>query len=253
MKKLSGQSGFTVVEGLLILLLVGIIGGTGYYVWHANKSANKNLSNANVSATTLTKDNKLVKTYADCMKRGGQEKLPENGHDVCVMPNGKKFTSPAQEKQHSYTTTTPDTSGGYFVIKEWDVRAKYSGSLTLQYTFDGTNKDYAIASFGSTQLAGVVKGECTTEQGAAGYIERGKPTDHYINPVGDDSGKTLAQKADEVKTSQFPYLKQVGGYVYSIAQSPEKCAEPVAADDLQLQTRKAVYAIFTNLEAVPSH
>jgi hypothetical protein len=74
MKK--NQSGFSIVEGLLILVIVGILGGTGWYVWNSNKKANDLLNSAdkssNVTATPNkkkvdTKDNKPVdtKTFTD--------------------------------------------------------------------------------------------------------------------------------------------------------------------------------------------
>ncbi len=37
--KIKSQAGFSVVEVLLLVVLVLGIGGVGYYVWHANKSA----------------------------------------------------------------------------------------------------------------------------------------------------------------------------------------------------------------------
>lgn len=40
MKKLNNK-GFSVVEGLLILVVIGIIGGAGYYVWNKNSKSEK--------------------------------------------------------------------------------------------------------------------------------------------------------------------------------------------------------------------
>ncbi len=37
--KIKSQSGFSVVETLLLVVLVLAIAGIGYYVWHANKSS----------------------------------------------------------------------------------------------------------------------------------------------------------------------------------------------------------------------
>jgi hypothetical protein len=45
-KKLHDQQGFAVIEALLILLVVAIIGGTGFYVWHANKNSSDTFSAA---------------------------------------------------------------------------------------------------------------------------------------------------------------------------------------------------------------
>lgn len=40
------KNGFAALESLLILVIVAIIGGTGYYVWHSKAQTDKNLNNA---------------------------------------------------------------------------------------------------------------------------------------------------------------------------------------------------------------
>jgi type II secretory pathway pseudopilin PulG len=50
----TSQSGFAVVELLLTLILVAIIGFTGYYVWHSQKQTDKALNVANDAAQTIT-------------------------------------------------------------------------------------------------------------------------------------------------------------------------------------------------------
>ena len=44
MKKLS-QKGFAVLEGLLILAIIGTIGGVGWFVYSSQKNTNKSLDN----------------------------------------------------------------------------------------------------------------------------------------------------------------------------------------------------------------
>lgn len=44
------QGGFTVVEALLILVIVGLLGGTGWYVMHSQKQVDNTYSNTNNSA-----------------------------------------------------------------------------------------------------------------------------------------------------------------------------------------------------------
>jgi hypothetical protein len=52
------QNGFAALESLLILVIIAIIGGTGYFVWHSKSQVNKNLNNAAVSnSSTDTKNN----------------------------------------------------------------------------------------------------------------------------------------------------------------------------------------------------
>jgi Tfp pilus assembly protein PilE len=38
------QDGFSLVEGLLIVIIVGMLGGVGYYVWHSQKQVDKTYS-----------------------------------------------------------------------------------------------------------------------------------------------------------------------------------------------------------------
>lgn len=40
------SKGFTLIEGLLILVIVGLIGGTGWYVWSSHNKTNSILSSA---------------------------------------------------------------------------------------------------------------------------------------------------------------------------------------------------------------
>jgi prepilin-type N-terminal cleavage/methylation domain-containing protein len=253
MKK--AQNGFTVIEIILAVVLVGSIAGVGWYVYRANVNANNSLNSA---YNHQGSGNPTIKTFDQCKKTKGS-KLLQTYPLICQMASGKQFVQNAgnnvviPDTPHSYTTVTPKITNGYFVIKEWGVRAKHSGNLTLQYAFDNTDTIHANAYFGSTQLAGVVKDECTADEGAAGAINRGKPTDHYIYADGSDTGKTLAQEAaDEAKGSQTPYIRQVGNYVYTITGPQGKCAEPDAADVLQGQTKVAVGSIFKNLETVPN-
>jgi cytoskeletal protein RodZ len=53
MKK--NQSGFSAIEALLILVIVGIIGGTGWYVIQANKNTNDTLNNAGLGTAKAKK------------------------------------------------------------------------------------------------------------------------------------------------------------------------------------------------------
>src|SRR5665213_1160694 len=57
------QKGFAALEGILILVIIAIIGGTGYYVWHSKNQTDKTLIAAsNTNQTTTTKTNKQLPT-----------------------------------------------------------------------------------------------------------------------------------------------------------------------------------------------
>lgn len=48
------QNGFAVLESLLILVIIAIIGGTGYYVWRSKNQTNKTLDNASSASQSST-------------------------------------------------------------------------------------------------------------------------------------------------------------------------------------------------------
>src|SRR5262249_53344198 len=50
------QKGFGAVEALLILVIIGMLGFTGWYVWHAKQTADKTLSADNSSTPTFKKN-----------------------------------------------------------------------------------------------------------------------------------------------------------------------------------------------------
>jgi hypothetical protein len=250
MKRL--QTGFAALEGLLITVIVGIIGGTGWYVLQAKSNADNDLSDAEVTSQSVplsAKSKNTIKTYDDCMKKGGH--LVSINPEVCQAPDGKKFTSNIYEANPTYKTTTPDTSGGYFVIKEWGVRAKYNGSLKIQYAFDESDTKYRFAPFGSMELA-AEGGACDVKYLPVGGITRYKSTEHVYSTTGEDSGKTAAEYAVEwTKNADFTgYLKHVGDYYFFGSGGQSKCAESKKSEDLQLQTGGAMNSILQNLELI---
>lgn len=90
------QKGFSAVEALLILVIAGIIGGVGWYVWNANQQTNKTLDTAvNISGAVNQREedntNKSAvpaawKTYSS-KTFGASFRYPENNWDIEeVMP-----------------------------------------------------------------------------------------------------------------------------------------------------------------------
>lgn len=53
MKK--NQNGFSLLEGLLLLVIAGIIGGVGWYVWDSNKKANDSFNNTDSAISDTSK------------------------------------------------------------------------------------------------------------------------------------------------------------------------------------------------------
>ena len=63
--KLKNQKGFTLVEGLLIILIVTIVGFASWYVWGKQKSnkeivLNENAQTTNINTSKFTNDQKYM-------------------------------------------------------------------------------------------------------------------------------------------------------------------------------------------------
>jgi type II secretory pathway pseudopilin PulG len=77
------QSGFSVVEGLLILVIVGIIGATGWYVMQANKNTNDTLNNSGLGS--IAKSSKKKQTNPSLAPQA----VSEDGWIVYSSKEGK--------------------------------------------------------------------------------------------------------------------------------------------------------------------
>lgn len=73
-KRSNGRSqGFTVIEALMLVVILVIIGFTGYYVWHARQNTDKTLDAANSTSVTASQASNGLKlssgpTFYDCME-----------------------------------------------------------------------------------------------------------------------------------------------------------------------------------------
>lgn len=54
MAKQTHQSGFAVVEALLVIIILGLLGFTGWFVWHSKQVANKTFTEASKSVQAAT-------------------------------------------------------------------------------------------------------------------------------------------------------------------------------------------------------
>lgn len=116
------QNGFAIIESLLILIIIAIIGGTGYYVWHSKSQTDKTLDNASNSNSVVS---------------------------PAKSTNSVKTSSPA----------TPQTK--YLTIVQWGVRIPYTGEDTYSYTYqDDTPNTVEVVSanlsskYGCTSIGG---------------------------------------------------------------------------------------------------
>lgn len=108
MKKLKNK-GFAGVHFLPILLVFGIIGGIGYYVWQKNSESKRLIAITTFDQCKADKDSKI------------QESLPE----VCVTADGKRLTNTAKTVQQSdIPADEPETTFVKFSTIDPELQAK---------------------------------------------------------------------------------------------------------------------------------
>ncbi len=131
----SSQSGFGILELLLIVLMAGIIGGTGYYVWRSYNQTNNSLKAVASSTNQLIKRKTTSSTTATTVK--------------------------------PVATASTDQ---YLVIKEWGVRMKLSPELADAYYAFAPNE--TTSAYLSTKSLVAVAPSCAPLATSIGAIYR---------------------------------------------------------------------------------
>jgi type II secretory pathway pseudopilin PulG len=237
MKK--NQKGFSHVEILLLVVIVGIIGFVGWYVLRSVNQADKNLNSANGPKS-------IAASKKNVLKQGASSPISSNTKATAptpVSPVPAAIVSPAP----AYVTTTPAVVNNYVTIPEWSVKFKHNGTITIMYAHDSKDKNNRAVFFGSSQLA-AKNNACKAEFYPAGYIVRYKGDEHYLDEKGADSGKTTTDYTAGLSNKDS--FKKIGDYYYFYRGPVAKCSELKEIQDLQDQSAQAVKAFFDSLEAV---
>lgn len=109
MKRSVTQSGFAALEAVLILVIVAILGFTGWFVWHSKQAADKSLNNtANSSASSALLKTKIT-NFAECKKAAGSQILT-TVPPACII-NGRTYSyKPAVYVSHATSAAVTSTT-----------------------------------------------------------------------------------------------------------------------------------------------
>lgn len=113
--------GFAALEAVLIVVIVVLVGGTGYFVYHANKKTNDTLNSAAKVAQSSPKFAKK-KTVA-------------------------KSVAPAPAP-----TTPAPAATNYLTVAQWGVEVKMNDAGKVTYTYNSTCQDVAGSCDSSISL-----------------------------------------------------------------------------------------------------
>ncbi len=100
-----GQAGFGAVEGLLILVIVGLLGGVGFYVYKQNNDAKSRLSNSSSSATA-TKSKVTADGTPESFDQMSQQ---ESDNESSINDKYQNSDKQAVESANSATSSVGDS------------------------------------------------------------------------------------------------------------------------------------------------
>ncbi len=104
MKQLN-QKGFSAVEGLLVLIIVGLVGFTGWFVWHSQQTASKTPDDSNKSSNVEMRKSTKTTSFESketCMPKEGLCASAPRGYslEVSTIPEGEGGLYPGLERMN---------------------------------------------------------------------------------------------------------------------------------------------------------
>ncbi|MGC1177422.1 MAG: hypothetical protein WA843_05110 [Candidatus Saccharimonadales bacterium] len=146
----SNQKGFSLVEGLLIVIAVALIAFVGYYVWHSQKEANKTLNAASKSsqATTPKADTKPT-TPATADEKEAQ--LQTFMLATCSASDNDAIKALFQNQSVQNVDTDNIKIDGNYAVANIDCTLHNNTKLSTEF-FKYTGNKWALSFTTSTEL-----------------------------------------------------------------------------------------------------
>ncbi len=174
--KLKNQKGFTLVEGLLIILIVTIVGFASWYVWGKQKSnkeivLNENAQTTNINTSKFTNDQEIY----DKIKIN----LTASSNNIVV--GEQTFDSP-DILQRKFTPNTMEYPQGvqYISSKSYSIRKSCSSNCEELLTDEGHLSGAYLLGENDLNIIFYGVKESFINQPGVGLIDSGTKPETYI-------------------------------------------------------------------------
>lgn len=213
---MKNQRGFSLVEGLLLFVLVGIIGGAGWYVYNSNKQANESLKNADASSKVTTKD---IKANKEAVNTDETEQwisfTPDSKIYTIKIPDGWKLAHQNDECDCLFSSQLNYTAGTRATIEK--TQGGRGGPFGFFISVDESNKsgerfkDYQMHENQGVIKVDGIEGtkyfyEEMSEQQGMGLEKGGKQYSYYF--LKDGKGIYIAYTRNPSETNNLELFEK---------------------------------------------
>ncbi len=201
--KNTNQSGFSVIESLLILVVVGILGFTGWYVYHSQQAASKNYSAAGNSMAPTYKKRTPAKSGATSISRASSVQNPSAGWKTGTLSYEKvTYQYPADWTVTDSSSSTPKGTGCVYPGMDNVVLTSPSNHQVTLNTGVACIGGTAAKTFGSISITALGKDlyitlADTDMSGMGGSTPTG-PTSACLSPTATQSGYPTGLKSKNI-------------------------------------------------------
>lgn len=138
------QRGFSVVEGFLVLVIIGLVAFIGWYVWHSKNATDKTLSSANKSSSSAVAKSTSPKQPVGSLDDAKAQAVKTGDG---LLAASKSTTDPNPPKTYVSAHTNDGQFTSAFVASVNSGRAFKDGALcTNNFNFDSfTASDASIS------------------------------------------------------------------------------------------------------------
>ncbi len=112
---INSKRGFSALEAIIILFIVLVLSGAGYYVWHKNRNNTTNTSSTALNSRAT--NTPVVKSFTECVEAGGDINQNADATSAICAFSGKQYA---------------EAAGGYKNIANWDLVSQ--SQVTLGHT-----------------------------------------------------------------------------------------------------------------------